>query len=137
MKLLILFFTVLFSTSSFAAQCLTLVNQELKTNKISALTFSTCKKEASAGNSQAQAQLGWMYATGNGTQKNSHQAFIWTKRSADKKNAAAQNNVGMMYENGQGVRYNLANARRYYGLSCDNQLQLGCDNYKRLSQKYF
>lgn len=126
----------LFSGSVFAApnQCVQQVNKELPSGTVSSQTFLLCQKSAKSGSAESQSQIGWMYATGNGVKKDTHLAFQWTKKAADKGVAAAQNNLGLMYENGQGVRYSTENAKKYFGLACDHKLQLGCDNFKRISK---
>lgn len=40
--------------------------------------------------------------------------------------------AGLAYEMGQGVRFDLKQAKKYYGLACDNGEQVGCDEFKRL-----
>ncbi|WP_293731417.1 SEL1-like repeat protein [uncultured Actinobacillus sp.] len=40
-----------------------------------------------------------------------------------------------MYYNGQGVRQDKSKAKYYWGLACDNGDQMGCDNYRKLSEQ--
>lgn len=40
-----------------------------------------------------------------------------------------------MYKNGLGVRQDLSIAKEWYGKSCDNGENAGCNNYKILNEK--
>jgi len=41
----------------------------------------------------------------------------------------------VMYHNGEGVRQNINTAKEWFGKSCDNGEQLGCDKYRILNQR--
>lgn len=58
---------------------------------------------AERGNAHAQAQLGFMYATGRNIPQNDTLAAYWYRRSAEQGNAAAQHLLGLMYDKGFGV----------------------------------
>jgi TPR repeat protein len=58
---------------------------------------------ADQGNAFAQADLGWMYAQGQGVAQDCAQAVAWWRKAADQGNAAGQANLGMMYGLGLGV----------------------------------
>ena len=49
--------------------------------------------------------------------------------------AEAQYNLGVMYINGKGVRQDLTVAKEWFGKSCDNDFQKGCDFYRLLNQR--
>ena len=102
------------------------------------------KRAALQGNAQAQYDLGLMYATGDGVEKNEALALTWftrasennfakrvnvqrvikptvtsqkvifAKRAAAQGNARAQYDLGMMYLNGDGVRKNEQLAFTYF-----------------------
>jgi len=61
--------------------------------------------------------------------------FDQTQRLANQGNASAQYNLGVMYHNGEGVRQNINTAKEWFGKSCDNGEQLGCDKYRILNQR--
>ena len=58
---------------------------------------------AERGDARAQAQLGFMYATGRSVPQNNALAAYWYRRSAEQGNAAAQHLLGLMYDKGFGV----------------------------------
>ena len=59
--------------------------------------------------------------------------FDQVQRLANQGDAEAQYNLGVRYENGEGVRQNMITAKEWYGKSCDNGVQRGCDNYRKLN----
>lgn len=42
-------------------------------------------------------------------------------------------NLGLLYSNGQGVKQDYFKAKELFGKTCDLKLQLGCDNYAKLT----
>ncbi|MBL29214.1 MAG: hypothetical protein CMM50_16910 [Rhodospirillaceae bacterium] len=58
---------------------------------------------AEAGDADAQAWMGALYANGEGVESDRSVAFAWYLRSAENGNVLAMNNVGAMYAQGQGV----------------------------------
>lgn len=58
---------------------------------------------AERGDARAQAQLGFMYATGRNVPQNNTLAAYWYRRGAEQGNAAAQHLLGLMYDKGFGV----------------------------------
>jgi hypothetical protein len=58
---------------------------------------------AEQGNAFAQADLGLMYAQGQGVAQDDAQALVWLNKAADKGFAPAQFSLGWMYRNGHGV----------------------------------
>jgi uncharacterized protein len=58
---------------------------------------------ANQGNATAQAQLGVMYANGQGVPHNDAQALVWFRKAAEQGNAIAQASLGAMYAGGRGV----------------------------------
>ena len=74
---------------------------------------------AEQGNADAQADLGWMYAQGQGAPQDYAQAVVWLRKAADQGNSFAQNNLGVMYELGQGVPQDYAQAVAWYRKAAD------------------
>jgi uncharacterized protein len=58
---------------------------------------------AERGDARAQAQLGFMYASGRSVPQNYTLASYWYRRAAEQGNAAAQHLLGLMYDKGFGV----------------------------------
>ena len=69
---------------------------------------------AEAGDTQAQAWLGSLYANGEGVTLDDREAFAWYLRSAEGGNAQAQANVGAFYAMAKGVEKNEAEAVRWF-----------------------
>ncbi len=62
----------------------------------------------------AQAQLGYMYQNGLGTDIDYARAMEWNNRAAQQGNAQGQAQIGYLYQNGLGVTQNLDEAGRWY-----------------------
>ena len=56
--------------------------------------------------------------------------FITTSNLASKGDASAQYNLGVSYDDGEGVRQSKIQAKEWFGKSCDNGNQKGCDYYR-------
>ena len=65
--------------------------------------FEETKIEAEKGDADAQNELGFAYANGEGVVKNEAEAVKWYRKAADQGDADAQNNLGFMYGEGNGV----------------------------------
>ena len=65
--------------------------------------FAKLKKEAEAGNADAQNNLGWLYSNGHGATQNYQEAIKWFRLAAAQGNTSAQLTLGKMYRSGQGV----------------------------------
>ena len=68
---------------------------------------------AEAGNAEAQAWVGSLYANGDGVEADPAAAFAWYLKSAEGRNVLAQSNVGAMYAMGSGVTTDMAEAVRW------------------------
>jgi len=79
--------------------------------------FAETKRKAEAGYAAAQAQLGFMYAYGNGVPKDDVEAVKWLRKAADQGNAAAQYNLGLMYGTGAGVPKDLVQAHVWWNIA--------------------
>jgi TPR repeat protein len=66
------------------------------------------------GNPKAQANIGWIYQTGKGQEKDLRQAYEWYLKAAKQGHEIAQNNLGVLYENGWGVKANQKRALYWY-----------------------
>jgi uncharacterized protein len=64
---------------------------------------ATVIRLAEKGNVKAEAQLGWMYATGHGVPKDYAKAAKWYYCAAIQGHGWAQFELGMLYNKGQGV----------------------------------
>jgi uncharacterized protein len=68
--------------------------------------FLWMKRAAEAGYDEAELELGNMYGTGVGTNKDLVKAFVWIRKAAVKGNAGAQHNLASLFINGYGVPQN-------------------------------
>ena len=62
------------------------------------------RADAERGDAGAANSLGWLYATGAGTDKDEAEAVRWYRRAADQGKSEAMYQLGTMYANGRGVR---------------------------------
>ena len=69
---------------------------------------------AEQGDAAAQADLGYVYQTGRGVEREQAEAIKWYRRAADQGNASAQNNLGVSYEHGRGVPRDYAAAADWF-----------------------
>ncbi len=74
---------------------------------------------ADNGDANAQFQLGFLYAQGQGVPQDYAQAASWFRKAADQGDALAQTSLGVMYANGQGVPRNYAQAASWYRKAAD------------------
>ncbi|MGH8647416.1 MAG: tetratricopeptide repeat protein, partial [Gammaproteobacteria bacterium] len=65
--------------------------------------FSLFRSLAERGHAKAQRKLGVMYVSGQGVDRNLHEAAKWYRRAADQGEAEAQNALGELYASGGGV----------------------------------
>lgn len=73
------------------------------------------RKQAEAGDPDAQTRLGVMYATGLGMQKDKVQAVKWYRKAADQGNPGGQWNLAFMYVRGEGgVATDYVEARKLF-----------------------
>ena len=79
--------------------------------------FEEIKIEAEKGDADAQNELGFAYANGEGVVKNEAEAVKWYRKAADQGYARAQFNLGDMYGNGEGVPKSEAEAYKWYLLA--------------------
>ena len=58
----------------------------------------------------------------------------WYQKAAEQNDGDAQMILGYSYAGGLGVKQNLATAKKWFGMACDNKIQEGCDTYRELNQ---
>lgn len=78
---------------------------------------ATIIRLATQGNASAQAQLGFMYATGRGVPQNFGEAAYWYQRAAEQGDDRAQYLLGLSYDKGHGVPHDLVIAHKWLNLS--------------------
>src|SRR5262245_39509714 len=75
--------------------------------------------QAQRGDANAQSELGWKYAKGEGVPQDYAEAVKWFRKAADQGNFAAQINLGASYAKGEGVPQDFAEAVKWYRLAAD------------------
>jgi uncharacterized protein YgiM (DUF1202 family) len=73
--------------------------------------FILSQKSAEQGNADGQANLGFLYRSGLGTDKDFAKAFRLAKKSAQAGSVQGQINLGVYYRDGIGVRTNYSKAK--------------------------
>ena len=68
---------------------------------------------AQAGNRDAQASLGYLYAIGRGVPLDETQAALWYRRAADQGQSFAQFQLGLLYDKGHGVPQDVVEAEKW------------------------
>ena len=79
--------------------------------------FETTKLLAEQGDTDAQANLGFMYMIGLGVPENDAEAVKWIRLAAEQGFAEAQYNLGFMYANGKDVLVNYMAAYVWYSVA--------------------
>jgi TPR repeat protein len=72
------------------------------------------EKAADNDDASAMANLGVLYANGQGVAQDYAKAREWYEKAADNDDASAMANLGVLYANGQGVAQDYAKARDWY-----------------------
>ena len=75
---------------------------------------------AKAGDAQAQAWVGSLYANGDGVDIDDGTAFGWYLKSAEAGNVQAQSNIGAMYAMGKGIAQDNEEAVRWFERAAEN-----------------
>ena len=73
----------------------------------------SCKQ----GVADAQYNLGWMYANGQGVPRDDKTAVKWFRLAAKQGDTDAQNNLGVMYDKGQGVLQDYVRAHIWFNIA--------------------
>jgi hypothetical protein len=74
---------------------------------------------AERGDAEAQVSLGWMYQTGQGFERDYHQAAYWYRQAADQGNGLAQYSLGELYARGLGVAQDFGQAVVWHRRAAD------------------
>ncbi|MCG8325824.1 MAG: serine/threonine-protein kinase [Thiotrichales bacterium] len=82
--------------------------------------FTAAQIKAEEGDIQAQADLGYYYAKGIGTDQDEMQAFNWYYNAADQGDVNSQFNLGVMYAKGRGVKQNFTESFHWYREAANN-----------------
>lgn len=77
------------------------------------------KTRAHGGDPQAQASLGFAYATGSGVSQDLEEGAQWLRRAAEAGDSAAQFNLGLLCARGQGLPQDWAEAAKWYRKAAD------------------
>jgi TPR repeat protein len=77
------------------------------------------RRAAEHGDAEAQYNLGFMYAGGDGVPQDDTEAVKWYRRAAEQSHAAAQDNLGFMYDEGRGVPQDYDEAAKWYRCAAD------------------
>lgn len=72
------------------------------------------KPLAAKGNADAQVNLGFLYARGQGVKQDYKEALIWYRKAAEQGQPDAQFNLGSLYYDGLGVKRDYAQAAQWY-----------------------
>jgi hypothetical protein len=70
-----------------------------------------------------------------GVRQDYTRAVKWYEKAAVQGDARAQIRLGHMYEKGTGVEKDESQALQYYLLACNGEVELGCNNYRKLQKK--
>lgn len=109
-KLFLFLLALMVSSSQLSAQTANeehssyyTAGKEYYDNEDYANAFEQFKQGSELGFADAQAVLGYCYATGKGVAKDLEKAFSWFKKSAEQENALGQYYLSLCYLNGAGV----------------------------------
>jgi TPR repeat protein len=98
--------------------------------------YATAARElapiAQRGNPEAQAYMGYLYATGRGVPQDYTQAAIWYRRAADQGHSGAQYQLGLLYDKGQGVPVNVIQAEKWLILATAAAPKAAADDRTRM-----
>jgi len=95
-------------------------NQSVPASKPAApIDAAVVRAKAESGDPKAQAQLGSLYAKGQGVTNDFKEAAKWFRLAADKGNADAQLGLGELYEAGQGVPKDGKEAMKLYRMAAE------------------
>lgn len=80
------------------------------------------RQRAEQGDTEAQYDLGLMYANGEGVARDDEQAVRWFRSAAEQGDADAQFNLSFMYLNGEGVPQDYEEAIRWFRAAAEQGL---------------
>lgn len=79
------------------------------------------EEKAKQGDPWAQYNLGEMYYSGQGVEKNLVEAAEWFRKAAEQGHAEAQNRMGEFYYNGWGIKKDYKEAVKWYQLAATHE----------------
>jgi hypothetical protein len=79
--------------------------------------IKTLRRQAEAGNANAQFNIGSMYENGSGVKQDYAEAAKWYRKAAKRGDVSAQDNLGIMTQNGWGVPQDHAEAVKWYRMA--------------------
>lgn len=79
------------------------------------------QRAAELGNASAMRNVGLLYETGQGTQKDLAKAAEWYRKAADKQQPNAMYDLAFLYETGRGVERDYAAAAEWYKKSAETK----------------
>ncbi len=101
-------------------------------------SLADMKKWAEQGNVEYQIKVGAIYYDGDGVRQDLVLARKMFQKAANKGDIRGQAALGMLYEEGLGgLKRNRTTAKEWYGKTCDQGSQYGCDQYRRLNERGF
>jgi TPR repeat protein len=98
----------------FGVNLFTYPTKSLPSVKPPVLDMLALQKQAQAGDAKSQAELGRLYAKGEGVTNSYAEAAKWFRLAADQTNSDALLGLGELYEAGQGVPKDLDQAVKLY-----------------------
>lgn len=98
-------------------------------------TFEETRAKAVQGDAEAQSDLGFCYANGQGVVKDEVEAVKWYRKAAEQGHAQAQNNLGFCYANGYGTVKNDSVAYQWLFLASANGDETARENVPKLEAK--
>ncbi len=84
---------------------------------VNTTSSASIMQRALQGSASAQAQLGFLYATGRGVPQNLGEAAYWYSRAAEQGDDRAQYLLGLAYDKGHGVPRDYVVAHKWLNLS--------------------
>ena len=90
---------------------------------------------AEKGNKWAMSNIGTMYYTGNGVQRDYTEAVTWYMKAAEKGNHKAQNSLGVCYSKGYGVYRDWDQAEYWFQLAAAQGDEKAKGNLLKLARK--
>lgn len=94
------------------------------------------KKWAAQGHVEYQIKVGAIYYDGQGVRQDLVLSRKMFQKAANQGDARGQAALGYFYEAGLGgLKRNRSTAKEWYGKTCDQGFQAGCDEYRRLNER--
>lgn len=99
-------------------------------------SLADMRKWAEQGNVEYQIKVGAIYYDGQGVRQNLVLSRKMFQKAASQGDARGQAALALFYEGGLGgLKRNRSTAKEWYGKTCDQGFQAGCDEYRRLNEQ--